>query len=134
MRMFANLIVIVRIFEMVSGSCQFPPSQLNQKPERFQAHKSQKELSRRGRSLHQELFLSRETQNDVEESNTSAPHPFSRILEHSWQPEEAGDSICSSEFVPNICMCSSGWSKHIPLFLILTFVGSGGFLHLSIQP
>ena len=113
MRLFANLIVIVRIVEMVSGSWQFPPSQLNQQ-ERFQAHSPQKELSRRGRSLHQELFLSREAQNvDDDESNTISPSPpFSRILEHSWQAEEAGDSICSSEFVPNICMCSSGWSKH----------------------
>ena len=109
MRLFANLIVIVRIVEMVSGSWQFPPSQLNQQ-ERFQAQVPQKELSRRGRSLHQELFLSREAQNvDDDESNTISPSPpFSRILEHSWQPEEAGDSICSSEFVPNICMCSSG--------------------------
>ena len=135
MRLFANLMVIVRVVEMVSGSWQFPPFQLNQR-ERFQAHSPQKELSRRGRSLHQELFLSREAQNDDEESNTSPPPPFSRILEHSWQPEEAGDSICSSEFVPNICMCSSGWSN-LPLldfFLILNFVGSGGFLYLPIQP
>ena len=119
---------------MVSGSWQFPPSQLNQQ-ERFQAHSPQKELSRRGRSLHQELFLSRESrdnQEDEESNRLSQAPPFARILEHSWQPE-VGDSICSSQFVPNICVCSSG-DLGQNLLVILTFVASGGLLHLSLQP
>ena len=108
MRLFVNLIVTVKLVEMVGG-WKFPPSQLSQ-PERFQAHSHQKELSRRGRSLHQDLFLSREARDQDEESSTLSPPPFSRMLEHSWQPED-GDSICNSQFVPDICVCSSGWSK-----------------------
>ena len=125
MRLFVTLIVTMKLFEMVGG-WKFPPSQLGQ-PERFQAHSHQKELSRRGRSLHQELFLSREARDQDEESQ---PPPFSSMLEHSWQPED-GDSICNSQFVPDICVCSSGWSK---LYTDPYSVGSRGLLHLPIQP
>ena len=106
MRLFTRLLVTV---ELVNSGWQFPPSQLSRQP---RAHSPRKELSRRSRSLHQDLFLSREARDNEEvdeESNrlSQAHPPFSRMLEHSWQPE-VGDSICSSQFVPNICACSSG--------------------------
>ena len=113
MRLFTRLLVTV---ELVNSGWQFPPSQLSRQP---RAHSPRKELSRRSRSLHQDLFLSREARDneevDEESNRLSQAHPlFSRMLEHSWQPE-VGDSICSSQFVPNICACSSGdtdRSKH----------------------
>ena len=101
-----KLAVMVKVVDMVTDF-QFPQSEPSQ-PERYEAHPQQdKELSRRGRSLHQQLFLSREARSD-ESKHPSTPSPFPRMLEHSWQPQ-AEENICSSDFVPSICACRSGW-------------------------
>ena len=98
MRLFAKLLVTVELV----GGWQFPPAQLSRQP---QDHHPLKELSRRGRSLQQELFLSQEARDNQEDEETN--RLSTRMFEHSWQPE-VGDSICSSQFVPNICACSTG--------------------------
>ena len=106
MRLFVKLAVMVKVVDMVTDF-QFPRSEPSQ-PERSEAHPQQdKELSRRGRSLHQQLFLSREARSD-ESNHPTTPSPFPRMLEHSWQPQ-ADENICSSDFVPSICACRSGW-------------------------
>ena len=106
MRLFVKLVVMVKVVDMVTDF-QFPQSELSP-PERSEAHPQQdKELSRRGRSLHQQLFLSREARSD-KSNHPSTPSPFPRMLEHSWQPQ-ADENICSSDFVPSICACISGW-------------------------
>ena len=86
---------------------QFPSAELTN------TNRVQRELSRQGRSLHQDLFLSREPrseddQEDEEVLMSTPPPSFSRILEHSWEPEYGEGSICSSTFAPGICVCSPG--------------------------
>ena len=99
MRLFAKLLVTVELV----GGWQFPPAQLSRQP---QDHHPLKELSRRGRSLQQELFLSQEARDNQEDEETN--RLSTRMFEHSWQPEVYLNSICSSQFVPNICACSTG--------------------------
>ena len=107
---FLKTAVIVGVVEMVRDF-QFPSVELKN-TERVQRTSHQKELSRQGRSLHQDLFLSREprSEDDQEDEEVlmSPPPSFSRILEHSLEPEYGEGSICSSTFAPGICLCSPG--------------------------
>ena len=107
---FVKTAVIVGVVEMVRDF-QFPSAELTN-TNRVQRTSHRKELSRQSRSLHQDLFLSREprSEDDQEDEDIlmSTPLPFSRILEHSWEPEYGEGSICSSSFAPSICVCSPG--------------------------
>ena len=107
---FVKTAVILGVVEMVRDF-QFPSAELKN-TERVQRTSHQKELSRQGRSLHQDLFLSREprSEDDQEDEEVlmSPPPSFSRILEHSLEPEYGEGSICSSTFAPGICLCSPG--------------------------
>ena len=108
---FVKTAVILGVVEMVRDF-QFPSAELTN-TNRVQRTSHRKELSRQGRSLHQDLFLSREPrseddQEDEEVLMSTPPPSFSRILEHSWEPEFGEGSICSSRFAPSICVCSSG--------------------------
>ena len=108
---FVKTAVILGVVEMVRDF-QFPSAELTN-TNRVQRTSHRNELSRQGRSLHQDLFLSREPRSEddpeAEEVLMSTPPPsFSRILEHSWEPDFGEGSICNTRFAPSICVCSSG--------------------------
>ena len=108
---FVKTAVILGVVEMVRDF-QFPSAELTN-TNRVQRTSHRKELSRQGKSLHQDLFLSREPRSEddqeAEDILMSTPPPsFSRILEHSWELDFGEGSICSSRFAPSICVCSPG--------------------------